>query len=234
MPRRSAIARSSSKLRPRAEIATLKHTVVREEILNAAARLFAERGYRAVSMDDVAASLQYTKSVIYYYFENKNEILWQIFSRSFEKYTGGIEAARAADEPTEVTLANMIRAHALSVMGNREYATIYNNEASELTAAQRQQLNRMDRNYDAIFESVYQRGVAEGKFRDIPAHVAVGGILGMCNWLHVWYNEDGPLSAEQIADHFVKLLGVGYSNNDHPPSVGRASGVVQAAQETRR
>ena len=68
----------------------------------------------------------------------------------------------------------MIRAHALNVMNNEDLAAIYNNEDSELTPTQRQQLNRMNRNYDAMFESVYQRGVTVGAFRNIPAHVAVG------------------------------------------------------------
>jgi TetR/AcrR family transcriptional regulator, cholesterol catabolism regulator len=212
------MARAAGKLLPREEIASRKHSIVRDEILNSAARLFAERGYRAVSMDDVAGSLHYTKSVIYYYFKNKNEILWQIFSRSFEKFSGDIEAVRSSSEPSDVVLGKMIRAHALNVMKNREWTAIYNNEESELTSAQRQQLNRMNRNYDAMLEAVYVRGVAESIFRDIPAHVVIGGILGMCNWLYVWYNEQGTLTAEQIADHFGTLLAVGYRRvrEQHP------------------
>ena len=95
-------------------------------------------------------------------------------------------------------------------MKNREWTAIYNREESELIPQQRQQLSRMRRGYDAVFEAVYQRGVVDGVFRDVPPHVAVGGILGMCNWLYVWYKEKGPLSAEQIADYFVILLSGGY------------------------
>lgn len=200
----------ASRLQARQEIASKKHSVVREEILNSAARLFAERGYRAVSTDDVAAGLQYTKSVIYYYFKSKNEILWQIFSRNFERFSAEVESLVALDIPPAQKLARMIRAHALNVMNHRESTTVYNHEGAELTPAQRQQLNRMHRNYDAMFESVYQKGVAEGVFRDMPVHVAIGGILGMCNWLHAWYSDKGPLTADQIADLFAGMLENGY------------------------
>jgi AcrR family transcriptional regulator len=192
------------------DIASKKHTVVREEILYAAARLFASRGYRAVSMDDVAGSLQYTKSVIYYYFKSKNEILWQIFSRNFERFSGDVEALMHAEEAAEVKFAKMIKCHALNVMNNRDWTAVYNSEAAELTPPQRQQLNRMHRNYDTMYETVYERGVASGIFKDIPTHVAVGGVLGMCNWLHAWYNDKGPLTAQQIATHFSTMLSTGY------------------------
>ncbi len=198
------------KAAPREEIALRKHTVVRDEILISAARLFAERGYRAVTMDDIAATLQYTKSVIYYYFKNKNEILWQIYCRTFEKYSGDVEAIRDKNETPEITMSLMIRQHALNVMKNPEWAAIYNKEESELNPQQKQQLSRMKRNYDAVFESVFQRGVSDGVFRDIPPHVAVGASLGMCNWLHVWFNSKGSLTADEIADLFASMLWKGY------------------------
>lgn len=207
----------------RAELASRKHTVVRDEILISAARLFAERGFRAVTMDDIASSLEYVKSVIYYYFKSKNEILWQIYGRSFEKFSGDIEAIQAEQGPSEFALAKMVRAHALNVMKNRELTAIYNSEESELTQQQRQQLSRMRRSYDTVFETVYQRGVAEGVFRNIPTHVAIGGILGMCNSLHVWYNEKGSLSAEQIADYFVTLLSSGYKSENRSVQGATAS-----------
>lgn len=208
----------TSKLHARQEIASKKHSVVREEILNSAARLFAKSGYRAVSMDDVAAGLQYTKSVIYYYFKSKNEILWQIYTRHFERFSGDIETIASGEAPIVQKFATMIRTHALDVMNNRDWTAVYSHESSELTPTQRQQLNRMHRNYDTMFESVYQQGVSEGLFRDIPLHVAVGGCLGMCNWLSAWFNDKGPLSSQQIADLFVGILENGYGTSYPRPT----------------
>lgn len=65
----------------REELKARKQAYVQDEIIAAAARLFAERGIRAVTIDDIASSLGYTKSVVYYYFKNKNQVLWEIFNR---------------------------------------------------------------------------------------------------------------------------------------------------------
>lgn len=194
----------------RAEIASRKQEFVREEILASAAKLFAERGYRAVTIDDIAANLGYTKSVVYYYFKSKNEILWQIFSRIYESYFRAIETTRSQNLPPDLALAKMVRQHALSVMENRDWTAIYFREESELDAQQRRQIGRMKREYDAIFEAVFEAGVSQGIFRKMPPHIAVSGVLGMCNWLYVWYNEKGALSAEEIAELYATLLADGY------------------------
>lgn len=212
---------TKAKASPRADIASRKQAFVREEILTSATTLFAERGYRAVTIDDFAANLGYTKSVVYYYFKSKNEILWQIFSRIFETFFSSIKAIQNENLPPDVALAKMIRQHALNTMKNRETTAIYNREESELDPQQQRQVRRMKRDYDALFESVFEAGVAQGVFRDMPPHVAVGGMLGMCNWLYVWYDDKGPLSPEQIADHFVALLSDGYRQQQQANSVAR-------------
>lgn len=189
----------------RADIASRKQAFVRDEILASATNLFAERGYRAVTIDDVAANLGYTKSVVYYYFKSKNEILWQIISRIFDGFLQKILAIKDLNLPPDEAFSRMIRQHALSVMDNPQWTSIFNKEEPELDPAQRRQVRRMKRDYDALFESVYEAGVAQDLFRKIPAHVVVGGAIGMCNWLYVWYDPNGALSAEEIADYYATL-----------------------------
>jgi AcrR family transcriptional regulator len=189
-----------------ADIASRKQAFVREEILASATNLFAERGYRAVTIDDVAANLGYTKSVVYYYFKSKNEILWQIISQIFDGFLQKILTIKEQNYPPEEALAKMVRQHALSVMENPQWTSIFNKEEPELDPTQRRQVRRMKRDYDALFESVYDAGVAKRIFRNIPSHVVVGGALGMCNWLYVWYDPNGSLSSEEIADHYASIL----------------------------
>lgn len=189
----------------RADIASRKQAFVREEILASATSLFAERGYRAVTIDDIAANLGYTKSVVYYYFKSKNEILWQIISRIFDGFLQKVLAIKELNLPPDDTFARMVKQHALSVMDNPQWTSIFNKEEPELDPAQRRQVRRMKRDYDALFESVYEAGVAQRKFRKIPAHVVVGGAIGMCNWLYVWYDPKGALSAEEIANYYATL-----------------------------
>jgi len=197
----------------RADIASRKQAFVREEILASATGLFSERGYRAVTIDDIAANLGYTKSVVYYYFKSKNEILWQIISRIFDGFLQKILAIKELNLPPQEALPKMVRQHALSVMENPQWTSIFNKEEPELDSTQRRQVRRMKRDYDALFESVYEDGVAKGLFRNIPSHVVVGGAIGMCNWLYVWYDPSGALSADEIADYYASILSSGVAKS---------------------
>jgi AcrR family transcriptional regulator len=198
------------KLSPRAELKARKQAYVQDEILAAAAKLFAERGYRAVTIDEIGASLDYTKSVVYYYFTSKNEILWQIFQRIYDSYFEGISEIRTRKLPPEEAMAAIIRKHALNVMEKRDWTAIYFREESELTDQQRKEIAKKKRQYDSMIEEVYEAGMKSGVFKRIPLHIAISGLLGMCNWLYVWYKAEGTYSAEQIADYCAGLLANGY------------------------
>ena len=195
---------------PRAELKAKKQAYVQDEIVAAAAKLFAERGYRAITIDDIGSSLDYTKSVVYYYFNSKNEILWQIFQRIYDSYFESIQEISARNLPPAEAIALMIRRHALNVMEKREWTAIYFREESELTEQQRREIAKKKRQYDGMIEEVYEAGMEAGVFRRMPKHIAVSGLLGMCNWLYVWYKQQGAVSADEIADHCVNLLAHGY------------------------
>jgi TetR/AcrR family transcriptional regulator, cholesterol catabolism regulator len=199
------------KLSTRAELKAKKQAYVQDEILAAAAKLFAERGYRAVTIDDIGSSLEYTKSVVYYYFTSKNEILWQIFQRIYDSYFEGLSEIRARKLPPQEAMALIIRKHALNVMEKRDWTAIYFREENELTDQQRKEIAKKKRQYDAMIEEVYEAGMASGVFKRMPLHIAISGLLGMCNWLYVWYKEQGTYSAEQIADYCANLLANGYT-----------------------
>lgn len=187
-----------------------KQAYVQDEILSSAATLFAEKGFRAITINDVAASLGYTKSVVYYYFKNKNEILWQIFNRMHQCYEDTIVGILQEDLPTDETLRKILHQHALNVMQRKDWTAIYFRDESELEEPQRLIIRKRKREYDKMIECVYQRGVDDGLFKQIPTHIAVSGFLGMCNWLHTWFDENGSMSAEQIAAIYVDIMAGGY------------------------
>lgn len=187
-----------------------KQAYVQDEILASAACLFAEKGFRAITINDIAASLGYTKSVVYYYFKNKNEILWQIFNRMHEQYQQTLVQIMSENLRPDEALNRILYHHALHVMQQKDWTAIYFRDESELEPDQQVVMRKRKREYDALIESVYQQGIDEEIFKPMPSHIAVSGFMGMCNWLHTWFNDKGQLSAEEIAGHYCELMSGGY------------------------
>lgn len=190
----------------REELKAKKQAYVRDEIVASAAILFAERGIRAVTIDEIASSLGYTKSVVYYYFKNKNQLLWQIFQRIHDAWWDDMSAIVERELPPEVLLPEMIRKHALNVMERAPWSAIYFRDEGELSASQQKIVSERKRKYDDLFKKVYRAGVESGVFKDIPTTLMINSIIGMCNWTHVWYRSSGKLSPPEIADHYVTIL----------------------------
>lgn len=187
-----------------------KQMQVRDEILRASAKLIAERGYRGVTIDDIAAELGFTKSAIYYYFDSKADVLWRIFERIYDGYMEMVARVRDLNLSPKDALLRITQQHAMSVIERREWTAIYFHEENELDEEQRRIIRRRKREYDAAIEDIFAAGVKQGVFKDIPPHIAVSGILGMCNWLHVWFNDKGRITPEEISQHYAKMLAGGY------------------------
>ncbi|WP_200942750.1 MULTISPECIES: TetR/AcrR family transcriptional regulator [unclassified Rhizobium] len=194
------------KLKVREELKLKKQAYVQEEILTAAAALFAETGVRAVTIDDIASSLGYTKSVVYYYFKNKNQVLWEIFERIHEAWSQDMTSIMEKDLPPAELLGAMIRQHALNVMGRKAWTAIYFRDQAELTSDQQKIIVKRKREYDQLFKTVYTKGVEAGIFRDIPTPVIVSGIIGMANFTHAWFKDGRGLAPEEIANHYVEII----------------------------
>lgn len=194
----------------RSKLKEQKQNFVQEQILQVAAELIAAGGFRAVTIDDISATLGFSKSVIYYYLTSKNDILWRIFSRIYETYFEALNKITGMDADPDKKMKEIVRTHATNVMTYRAWTAISIREQAELEEDQRRQIVRLKREYDAAIEDIYREGVAQGIFVDIPPHLAVNALMGTCNSLYTWYNPEGALSAAEIAEHYANLLTNGY------------------------
>lgn len=187
-----------------------KQNFIQSQILEVAAELIAARGFRAVTIDDISATLGYSKSVIYYYLESKNDILWRIFRKITDSYFESLNKIVSTDDSPEIKLREIVRLHATNVMTYRAWTAIYQREEVELDEDQQKQVIREKREYDAAIERVYSDGVKSGILKDIPVHIAVAGLMGACNSIQTWYNPEGPTGVAEIAQHYVDLLADGF------------------------
>lgn len=194
----------------RASLKRQRQNHVQDEVLNAATALFAKNGFRAVSMDQIAAEIGFGKSSIYYYFQNKGDLLWRIFEFILNNYLERAkEILKERASPTE-RMRLLIRNHILVLLGHQDWTTVFFRDLSELADDNRKEISKRMREYNGIFEKVYRDGVERKLFRDIPSRVAVNGILGSCNWLTHWFVQKNESDAELIADQLTSLLANGY------------------------
>jgi len=175
------------------------------EILDAAARLFKEKGFHATSMQDIADAVGMQKGSLYYHIASKEELLFRISHDAINAIIARLEEiAQAPLSPTE-KLRQAIENHVLTLCDRLDLLAVFLKESKTLTAEQQAQILERRKRYEELFEGILEEGIAAGEFRAVDVPVVTAGLLGMLNWMHQWYRPDGRLSPQQIATIFTDL-----------------------------
>jgi TetR/AcrR family transcriptional regulator, cholesterol catabolism regulator len=183
-----------------------RRQAVRDRILQAAADLFRERGYRASTLDDIAARMGMSKVTLYTYFRAKDEMLAAISRETIEGFTRELGLVLRSGLPAEEKLRRVVRQHVRFVIANRSFLTVFFSEEASLPTRFARQLAAQKDRYDKDVESIVLEGIRQGAFRDVPPRLVVFGLLGMLNWVYKWYNPAGSWGAEEVSAAFLALI----------------------------
>ena len=178
--------------------------VLDDALLSTAAKLFAERGYRATTLSDIAQALGVKKASLYYYLETKEDLLTAIYQRMFDQIEEAIAPIEALNLPPDERLRRMIHTHIEVVAAQRDMLAVAFREEAELGQRHQNLIRRRKRQYQRMFEVVIEEGQKLGIFRQVPARLAVFALLGMCNWMYKWYQP--ARGASDIAATFAMLF----------------------------
>lgn len=213
-PRRRAARRSTTRL------------ARRQAIVDTAAALMQERGFLGTTIEAVAAELDFTKAAFYYYVKNKEELLYEISMLSLDATLAAISEIVARDLPPHAKLQAIIENLVRTICSRPAVFTVYFQEKGHLSPEHLAAVTERERQIGALIKQVYREGVARGELRDLPASVAVFGLLGMCFWVYKWYRVDGALAPAAIAAVLQQLAAHGYlaTPGDQPPTAPARSG----------
>ena len=130
----------------------------REQILQAAAQLFAERGSRAVGVDDVGAAVGVTGPAIYRHFASKDAMLAEMLLRISEHLlAGGSERVADAGDDAAAQLRALIAFHVEFALDNPALITVQDRDLGSLAEIDAAQVRRLQRRYVEVWVTVLAR-----------------------------------------------------------------------------
>lgn len=177
-----------------------------EEIWDTAERLFSQYGYHATTMRHIASELGLEGGSLYAHIESKEEILRAVIRRAGDRFLQTLEPIAASDAPPDEKLRTAIRAHIGLIADNLNAATVYFHEWQFLRPRYRTSVLKRRDAYESMFRKIITEGIEAGVFRDVDPKLAGILVLSVGNWLYQWYNPEGPLSPEEVADRFTDML----------------------------
>ena len=178
-----------------------------QEIVTVAAKLFKEKGYRATTLEDIAAAVGMLKGSLYYYIRSKEELLYLVVRDPIRDAYNKLEEIVTAHGPVTTRIAQAIENHITVFHQHYPHIAVYLHDYHHLMKQLEKNAIETPKHYQQLWATLLQQGVTTGELRDdLDVKVTGYAILGMCNWVYRWYNPHGTLSAEEIAAVFTALV----------------------------
>ncbi|MET8470606.1 TetR/AcrR family transcriptional regulator [Streptomyces sp. NPDC006422] len=152
----------------------------REQILREAARLFAERGFHGVGVDEIGAAVGISGPGLYRHFAGKDAMLAELLvGISGQLLTGGKRRVAEADQGPEALLDSLIEGHIDFALDDRDLITLHDRELDRLRDSDRKLVRQLQRQYVELWVEAVRKvypGLVEAH-----ARVAVHAVFGLLN-----------------------------------------------------
>ena len=191
------------------------------QIIEAAARVFAERGFHGATTQDIADVLGIKQASLYYYFSSKEAALEVVCLKGVEGFFDAAKTIAARPENATKRLTLLIKSHLSPLVDRPDFVRVFLYERQHLPRESRRRIGRWSRGLERIFEEVVKEGIAKGEFRtDLDARLATLAILGMCNAASNWHRKEST-DVARAADEFAHLVIDGMGKRPNVPRRSR-------------
>ena len=178
----------------------------RAQIIESASRLFDQVGYYPTSMDDIAQAVGIAKPSLYHYFRSKDAILLGIH-QEFIALLLSRQAERG--KPSDGAVAPQLYEVMLDILNlmhtHRGHVRVFFEHHRELPPEVHDLANQGRDTYFNSVVQLFEVGVDKRQIHGNPRLSAMA-LFGMCNWAYQWYDPEGPLSPEDVAQSFHDIL----------------------------
>lgn len=177
----------------------------REAIVVAAASLFASRGFAGASVAELAQRCKASKSLIYHYYQSKEDILFDVMSSHVQALDAAARHVAGAGGPPAQQLRAIAHAFMALYVGAADRHKVLLNDLDQLTKPRRTRVVALQRGL--ITQVGDLLSAIEPKLAQRRGRTRAAAMLffGMINWTHTWFDADGPVSAETLADMATDL-----------------------------
>ncbi len=171
------------------------------EVFDAAAAVFARKGYHGASTGDIAAELGIAQSSLYYYFKSKDEALEKVCLQGMKGYIERLQAIVAGSGTADVKIREAIHNHIEPVNFIPDYFRTFVGELRYLPSNRRQILNSMISEYNTLFEQILADGIAAKTFTSsLDSYSTMLMLIAQCNTVPFWFGQFEQYSPTQLAD----------------------------------
>ena len=189
---------------------TSRGQVKRQEILDAAARVLARRGYGGAQLGEIADEAGTQAGSLYYHFDSREELIEEVLHRGVTMSFARVQAVVDGLPPDSSPLRRLeaaLRAHLKFQLVESDYARAAVRSIGQYPDGVWKRLNNQFRTYGKFFDDLIAAAMKNNELDDaVDRHALRMLLIGAANWTPEWYRRDGSSSVDEIGDMLIRLL----------------------------
>lgn len=182
---------------------------VREKIRAAAVKLFAEMGYHAAPLRDIASLAGIQAASIYYYYPSKQAILVEIMETHMQQLKANIERVIALPLSVPERLCEAIASHIRLHTSYKAEFFIIDTEIRALEGENREKIIALRDQYEHRLQDLLREGMEQGVLRTSDVKITSYAVIAMCTTVSSWFRPQGRLTVQQVIDIYSQIVAEG-------------------------
>jgi AcrR family transcriptional regulator len=177
----------------------------RTKIRETAAKLFAEKGFENTTTRDIAGAAGINNASLYYYFDSKEQLLYQILEEVIRTGLERITEIEQSRRPLKEKLALTLRIHTTAAVDFDKMKMLVHDQRS-LSPSHQEELNQKQSEYVSRLIAILQQLRDQGEMLDLDLTVCAYAFFGMVSWAYRWYRPDGKVKLEELSEVFYTIF----------------------------
>ncbi len=183
-----------------------QYSAKRRAVIRAAGEGFRRQGYHNTSMTEIARLLGLTKTALYYYVKSKEEILFECHIMVYDAMEEVLKTHKNSDGNALDRLTT-IYADWVKLLTRDGLSLL--TDVSSLSGDWQAQVLRQRSRIERRIVKLVKAGISDGSIRDGDPKLITFYFMGALNWLNAWYDPEGRLDGEDIAESFTAQMRAG-------------------------
>ena len=179
---------------------------VRDKILAAAIQLFAEYGYHAATMRDIARIAGIQAASIYYHYQSKQALLVEIMESHMRQLNANLERIVSKHNTVQQSLYEAISNHIQLHTTHKSEFFIIDTEIRALEDENRREILALRDRYDALIQELLREGMEQRVLRQTDIKISSYAIIAMCTEVAQWFRPTGRLSVQQVIEMYYQMI----------------------------
>ena len=175
------------------------------KVRSAALTLFAQHGFAAVSMRQIAREVGVQAGALYNYTPDKQTLLFDLLDDHMKTLLQELEAIDIIGSPKE-QLETLTRFHIRFHLPRRDEVFLSYMELRNLTSDNFRRIEAQRSAYEAVLENILSAGVADKSFTVADTRIATLALIAMLTGITNWYRPDGRLDIGEIEERYCELV----------------------------